>query len=440
MQKTQWEKLEAELDNIRGLITWAQTQTDPLIGLRFVVMLAMEFTWRYLTEALAWVEQVLQHAKDGPTDLRAAALRLYFRQQFFSGHNMASLTEPAEELLGLSEQLNDSYVKAGGIIWAGLVLWRGQNVHRAIALFEQGLTLLQKLPIGTGQGLSNFNWCLGIVHVQLGARDVAAVHFMDCLRIGRELDNGEAVFQGQSGLAWLDAEEAVCIGAIELTHWRTHKSDKITVCLLQAHTQALILVGDYVQAEQALNECLAIWHQLGVRSIAGLGSAQALLDLGQVAWLQGDLALAQSWFEQSLDEFNLVGDIERIARLHTFIGYTKLEQGEVQFVDRDFRFGLDLYRKLQQPAGIALSMVAFAALAEAKNQPERAARLCGAASVPYDRVALSMLWPSTTVIFDREIEAKRHQYAKSEWKAAWVEGEHMSQAQAIGYALSGLSG
>lgn len=407
MQTTQWKQLEAELDNIRGLITWAQTQTDPLIGLRFVVMLAEQFTWGYLAEPLAWVEEALQHAKDGPFDLRAAALRLYFRQQFFSGHNMASLTEPAEELIGLSEQLDDSYEKAIGIIWASIVLWRGRHVNRAVTLFEQGLRLHQKLPLGTGQGLSNFNWCLGIVRMQLGQRDVAAAHFIECLRIGREMDNGDAAFEGQSGLAWLDAEEAVRIGATELTHWRTQKSEEVTVHLLQAYTQALILVGDYGQAEQALNECLAIWRRLGVRSNSGLGSAQALLDIGQVAWLQGDPALAQSWFAQSLDEFNLVGDIERIARLHTFIGYTKLAQGETQFVDHDFRFGLNLYQKLEQPAGIALSMAAFAALAEAKSQPERAARLYGVASVPCDRVALSMLWPSITVIFSREIEAAR---------------------------------
>ena len=349
---------------------------------------------------------------------------------------MASHIQLAEELLRLSLQLSDSNIKAGGIIWASIVLWRHQDINRATLLFELGLKLHLSLPLGTGQGLSNFNWCLGLLCMQLGKRDIAEAHFSECIRIGGEVGNGAALFEGLSGLAWLGVQAAISASERELARARLRKSDELIARVMQGYSQALIIVGEYELAETVLKESCAIWHQLDVRWDSGLGSAQALLDLGQVAWLQGNWALAQSRFEQSLHEFNLVGDIERIARLHTFIGLTKLAQCEMQSIAADFHYGLDLYRKLEQPAGIALSLIAFAALANAQGQHERAAKLSGVASVPQDIVALSILWPSITVIFNREIDAAWRRYSETEWKSSWVEGEQMMQAQAIELILS----
>jgi tetratricopeptide (TPR) repeat protein len=169
---------------------------------------------------------------------------------------------------------------------------------------------------------------------------------------------------------------------------------------------------------------------------ASLGSAQAMLDLGQAAWLQGDPASAQDWYDQSLDAYQQVGDIGRMAHLYILIGYTHLAQGDHSAALISFQHGLNLFRQLDQPAGIAMALCGFARLVEVKGQLERAACLFGTTGMPRDMQSVAILWPATRVIYDQQMAAARSQYAETEYAAAWVEGERMTLDEAVAYALS----
>jgi hypothetical protein len=130
-----------------------------------------------------------------------------------------------------------------------------------------------------------------------------------------------------------------------------------------------------------------------------------------------------------------VGDKERVARLHIYIGLTRLAQGDLDNAAKDFQIGLNLYRELEQPAGIALALVAYARLAEVRRQMQIAARLFGAASQPQELLAISFMWPASPVLYQREIAQARERFAGTPWRHHWLEGERMAHEQAITLAL-----
>jgi non-specific serine/threonine protein kinase len=123
--------------------------------------------------------------------------------------------------------------------------------------------------------------------------------------------------------------------------------------------------------------------------------------------------------------------MERVARLHVLIGYTLLARHDPSGAAETIERGLRLYQELDQPAGIALALGAWATLEQACDHHERAARLFGAAAAPRDVLLAWLVNPANRVIQDRQVQRARARYAGTPLEAAWAAGEAMSLDEAV---------
>ena len=116
--------------------------------------------------------------------------------------------------------------------------------------------------------------------------------------------------------------------------------------------------------------------------------------LGSVAYYQGDYASARGYHEESLTIRREIGDRQ----------------------------------------GIAKSLEAFAGLAADQENPERAARLWGAAEALREEIG-SPLAPNDREAYEREVAQARQVLGEAAFAAAWEEGRAMTMEQAVEYAL-----
>jgi hypothetical protein len=82
---------------------------------------------------------------------------------------------------------------------------------------------------------------------------------------------------------------------------------------------------------------------------------------------------------------------------------------------------------------LALSFEAFAHLA-ARDDPDRAARLWGAAEALRERLG-APLPPNDRAEYERDVAAVRQALGAERFAIAWVAGRSLTEEQAIAYAL-----
>ena len=227
--------------------------------------------------------------------------------------------------------------------------------------------------------------------------------------------------------------------------------------------------GDYAQATQLLHTSLALRRELGDR----WGTASCLANLGAMAGKRGDTTAAQAYYEEALALYRELGYERGIATMLGNLGDVAEERGQVEQADRLFTESLQMLRRLGDKAGTAATLTASGALAlrrrdlagaracfteslmlvqelgdreyaaicfegfaaiAATNQPERAARLWGAAEAL--RAAIDVpLPPGKRADFKDILAEARSRYGEPAFSQAWSEGGTLALEQTIAYAL-----
>src|SRR5439155_22998075 len=104
----------------------------------------------------------------------------------------------------------------------------------------------------------------------------------------------------------------------------------------------------------------------------------SLVNLGILAFDQGDYAAAGPLYEECLGTFRELGDKQGVAISLINLGEVAHEQGDYGAARTLHEEGLAISRELGDKLGIAWSLDAFAALASVQEQSKRAPRLWGA--------------------------------------------------------------
>jgi non-specific serine/threonine protein kinase len=126
------------------------------------------------------------------------------------------------------------------------------------------------------------------------------------------------------------------------------------------------------------------------------GSANALSNLGRVAYYRGDYVRATTYFTKSLE----------------------------------------LFRELKDRRGIAECLERLAGVAGARGQAQRAARLYGAAECLHEAINAPVA-PADRLYYERTVADARAQLDETAFATAWAEGRATPLEQAIADALSG---
>ncbi|HZO91340.1 MAG TPA: tetratricopeptide repeat protein [Chthonomonadaceae bacterium] len=307
------------------------------------------------------------------------------------------LSEGRERLVQALERAADSEpskARAYALNGAGVLALRQGDYVAARSFHEQSLALRREL--GNKQGIAASLGNLGIVaHIQ-GDYIAARAFFEESLAIARELGNTQGI---ANSLIWL--------GNI-------------------AHQQ-----GDYAVARTLYEESLAIARELGDKQ----SIAFSLVNLGIVARVQGNYTAARTLYEESLGIQRELGDKGGIATSLVNLGPLLCKQGDYLAARRFLAECLTICHQLGEKRTTAYTLQAFAELAHAQHQPERAVRLSGAAQALREAIG-APLPPSERAEHDRIQADLRAALGEDGYQADLEAGRSLLLEQAIAYALT----
>jgi predicted ATPase/DNA-binding CsgD family transcriptional regulator len=155
--------------------------------------------------------------------------------------------------------------------------------------------------------------------------------------------------------------------------------------------------------------------------------------MGTLARARGDDKMAVRYFEDAMEIFAELDAWSEIARCQAGIGWIALAGGELDLAHDSLAEGLRLNQLCGQRLGIARGLEAFAALAVARQQPEQAATLAGAACQLRDSLGqLAVIGPKT----EQVLEFARARLGVPAADALFAGGREMTVDDAARYALA----
>jgi predicted ATPase/DNA-binding CsgD family transcriptional regulator len=161
------------------------------------------------------------------------------------------------------------------------------------------------------------------------------------------------------------------------------------------------------------------------------GVAQVSYGMGTLARARGDNEAAVRYYRDAMEIFRELDAWPEIARCQAGLGWIAVAAGDFAQAQQSLAENLRLNRRCGQRLGIARGLEACAALAAASGQPERAARLAGAACQLRESLGHGTgIGPRV----EQVLEFARGQIGTSA-AALFAEGREMTPEDAIVFAL-----
>ena len=268
------------------------------------------------------------------------------------------------------------------------------------ASFEEGLALAQTLGPAGREGMALAFWGLG----------VCAYLHADYIRAKSLQEQGLKLFR-ELGYRWGICETLTGLGITN------------------------IFMGDYQQAAVHLEESLKLARQ--ARDCNEIGFA--LWILGRLATAREDYGQATTVLEESVAQYKEIENYSGIAYSLGDLGSAAIHKGDIKQAISCYKEALALYLKLGYwefglTGDIAVGLEQLARSAVVCHQPERAARLLGAAEALRESSGqvMSLVKPPE---YDSCLEALRPQLDEATLAVRWAEGRAMTAKQAVAYAL-----
>jgi predicted ATPase/DNA-binding CsgD family transcriptional regulator/Tfp pilus assembly protein PilF len=225
---------------------------------------------------------------------------------------------------------------------------------------------------------------------------------------------------GRTGDAVAYIDEAVAAAEAAGNDWEAG--------LTQA-TKAAIAVrqGKFKSAQRAYETALEV-----LADNNRWGVAQVEYGMGTLARTRGDAEVAVRYYTDAMEIFRELEAWPEIARCQAGIGWVAVISGDYGQAQESLAEALRLNQIGGQRLGIARGLEAFAALAAARQQPERAARLAGAACQLRE-----FLGHGTGIgpRIEEVLEFARGRLGASAAAALFAEGREVTAEDAVGFAL-----
>lgn len=254
------DRLEAELDNVRAAIDWAQQHGEVQAALQIMAMLRrLWFIRPHHGEGVERLRLLLARPDAAaPTRARLAALNTYFMLLWPQG-GLNSVQPLVNEALAMAGALEDRWNQAFALLWVGDSTGQRGDYESARAYLEQSLALWQEL--GDRHHLGWTLTLLGDVTLVGGDQGRAQSLFEASIPLLREAtDNSVLAIPlrrlGQLALArGAYAGARLGIHASLLLNWKVHDYRGTAACL--AALAALCMAqGDLAEAASLLG-CVA---------------------------------------------------------------------------------------------------------------------------------------------------------------------------------------
>jgi predicted ATPase/transcriptional regulator with XRE-family HTH domain len=398
--QVEWmDRLDVEFDNLRAALDWwlSRRATEKLLRL----FAALGWTWlvrRSPSESRSWYQKIraLPDVVNYP-DLYARVLNKAARLEWREG-NLDEARSLAEESRAIWLELgaDGEHGLAEDLCTLGMIE-QYERVNVANSYFKQSFELYQKCGDKWGMAFTKQN--LGNVTSVAREDDSALVWLKQSLDLFRQL-----------GDPWGMARTSQFLGQLFLSQ------------------------GDYKNARLYFEQHLKFDQGLRFKE----GITVALANLGELHRYQGDYDQAEYYYEQSLSVSREYGFAHDTNNTRYVLGLLALQRNNYPLAKRFFTDYFILISESSKKVGACDFLTGSAAVAGGQNQPERAAKLYGAAQAIFDTTDYRIP-PFDRDEFDRHIQIARDQLGETRFEALAAEGHAMTLEQAIAYALENQS-
>jgi hypothetical protein len=158
--------------------------------------------------------------------------------------------------------------------------------------------------------------------------------------------------------------------------------------------------------------------------------------LWTIAHHGGDDRRTRAWHAQLLATHREISHRPLLVWSLNYLGAIARHDGDIQAAQAFHTQSLTIGRELDYYKGIVACLESAAGLAAVRQQPDRAARLCGAAE-SLRALAGHLRRPFEQTDLQATLAAARAALGPEAFAAAWAEGRAMSLDQAVEYASSG---
>jgi predicted ATPase/Tfp pilus assembly protein PilF len=348
-----------------------------------------------------------------------------------------------EENLALRKEIGDRDGIARVLARLGMWALSQGDLNRSVSLHEEGLAIFREVGNEWARSFTLAN--LALVFQAQGDYGKATQILEEALVLARDLGDKYRASQllyglGRAAQSQGEYERATQMYAEALILAREIGEPPAVAEGLQALGRLALARGDYEEATQQFETELAIGQE---KQIDGI-NALALSELGRVAWAQGDFALARTRFEEALT-------ISREVEAKNIICVALYGLGRVLQSKKDYASARALYVEALATAGdlglgegIASNLEALATLLVAQSDMEhsslqvedlrRAIHLFGAAETLYPPLRFEMSAKERTE-HDQAVAAAHVILSEDDFAKAWTQGQAMTVAEAVTYAL-----
>jgi len=189
--------------------------------------------------------------------------------------------------------------------------------------------------------------------------------------------------------------------------------------------------GKFDEAAAWFTESVSHARLTGHLSIDGI----ALRNRVELAWIQGDLALATTLVEEGRLRAQSEGITFVVAGNTNMLGHLAHQQGNYALAKTRYQEALALYRTFGSPTYTALCLEGFAAALCAEEHYRQATRLCATAATLREQ-AWTPLPPAQQEAFERTVATAKAALGGPIFAEEWKAGAALTQEQAIDFALS----
>lgn len=394
-RKARYQRFDAEMDNLRAAMGWALATHHAELGLRLVGALGEYWFWwaSRWNEGWSWISQFLALPEAmQPKRARANALKGAVNLVRYTG-DPAKANRLGDESLALFRELGDKSGMAWVLVDKGTDAEASADYTRAALLCQESATLFREIGDQRGLGWA-LNWLASAVKNRGGLEEAATLY-------------KESVAAGEAG-----------------------GDDAMTGMIHMGLADLAYNTRDYARATELYHQAMALCREGSDPD----GANYALLSLGVTALAQGDLGIAALHLEASEAWFRQANQKLGLSQMLHYLGYVRHLQGDDRAAMALLREAIALQRQRDGTGSLIKSFEWSACVSADSNQPQRAARLFGAAESARERIG-APLPPGDKPMYDRHLERVRADLEESAFDAAWAEGRAMILLQNSGLAL-----
>ena len=157
---------------------------------------------------------------------------------------------------------------------------------------------------------------------------------------------------------------------------------------------------------------------------------------GRVAGDRGSLAEARPLLLEAIERYREIGAWREVIAARSDLAHAMRRAGSIDEAEAEYRATIEDWRRLGNRGAVANQLEAFAFVALAKRNGDRAARLFGAAEALREDAAAPMMGMERPE-YDAEVDRLRDQLDERAIRSAWAEGRELDADRAVAFALSG---